>query len=64
MNLGYIFDDRGKGHDYQITKILYEDEDVILANAENDNFIFKVMILKFDNSVHCKDLNFYYYIKP
>lgn len=56
-----IFDDTGSGDDFEITNVLYEDDDVMLAEAINEWYDgpLKVMINKETKVVHHDELSFY-----
>lgn len=56
-----LFDDTGKNDDFNVTKILYEDNDVILVEAVNENYVenLKFMIDKEHNRVSGNGILFY-----
>jgi hypothetical protein len=57
-----LFDDTGRGDDFDVTKVLFENDDVILVTAENEwySVYITAMIDKKDNSILCNELRFYY----
>ena len=57
-----IYSDTGQGDSFDITKILYENEYTIFAEATNEWYTepINVMIDKETNTVYGKNLIFYY----
>lgn len=56
-----IYDDTGSGDDFDVTNILFEDDDIIVAESENEWYEepLKVMIYKKSRDVVSKELMFY-----
>lgn len=56
-----IYDDTGRGDDFDVTNILFEDDDIIVAEAENEWYDepLKVLIYKKSRVVVSKELMFY-----
>ncbi len=57
-----LFDDTGKRENFDVTKILYEDDDVILVEAFNNRYNknLKFLIDKMNNEVNGNNLLFFY----
>jgi len=57
----YIFDDTGRGDDFDVIKILFEDDDIFVAEVENEWYDkpLKVMVNKESKSVLHNELRFY-----
>jgi len=61
-----IFDDTGHNDDFEVTNILYEDDDVMVAEVTNEDWYdgsLKVMIDKESREVYHKELSFYLFEK-
>lgn len=56
-----IFDDTGRGDSFEVEKVLYEDEEIILCTVINEWYEkpFIVLIYKKDGVVSSRDLRFY-----
>ncbi len=56
-----IYDDTGRGDEFEVNKILYEDDTIIVAEASNEWYSkpLKVIIYKEDGEVACQELLFY-----
>lgn len=58
----FIYDDTGRGDNFDVTKILFEDDDIIVAEVENEWYDkpLKVIIYKKTKEVSCNELMFYF----
>jgi len=56
-----IYDDTGSGDSFEMTKVLYENENLVLCNVINEwyNGELTILIYKDSNDVSSKELNFY-----
>jgi len=57
-----IYDDTGRGDDFEVSNILYEDDEIIVGEACNEwhDGVIKVMIFKETGIVVSAELKFYY----
>jgi hypothetical protein len=57
-----LLDDTGRGIDYEVTEILFQNKEIIVCYVKSDSFkkSFSAMIYKKDGEVVSRALRFYY----
>lgn len=58
-----LYDDTSSGDDFEVSSILFENDNVIVAEAENEWYEQPLTVMIYKNSdyeVVCSEFNFYY----